>query len=99
MLIFAISIMPKSYFHNWIAKHKDGSDCIQVHKTPALHHQSFNCHFEDLVVTTSYVMGSEQQFPLAHYFFPIHQAVFRTTSRQMVLLQIDSRGPPTYGLI
>jgi hypothetical protein len=94
MLVFTISILPKTYFHNWIANHKDGSDCIQVHKTPVIHHQSINCHFDDLVVTASYVLQSEQYIPLPHIHISTHKVAFYVANSQVAFLHKESRGPP-----
>lgn len=53
--IFAISITPKSSFHDLMASHND--ECFDNHqfKGDQITRQSFNCHFENLVVESPYL--------------------------------------------
>jgi hypothetical protein len=94
LLLFAISIVPKAYFHDLIADHKDVSFCSEAHKTPCAHKQGYNCHFDDLVVHQPFLFPEKQSpLPLTVYFKP-DLTQFYQSSQQAFFFHIESRGPP-----
>jgi hypothetical protein len=95
LLVFAISAAPRAYFHDLLAGHKDFSTCRQVHKTPVLHTEGYNCHFDDVVVTAPFVLQPVQAIAPASLVFETFAIPF-TCSWHPVFLQIrESRGPPS----
>jgi hypothetical protein len=57
LIVFTISMAPKTYFHGLLAGHKDISYCSEVHKASScLHQQGIQCHFDDLVVSSAYTL-------------------------------------------
>lgn len=94
MLVLAISIAPKTFFHDLVAHHKDLPVCNQLHKTAVFHHQGFNCHFDDLVVTTPFIFVNEQPVVFAHFYFEKKQASFCSFHLSSFLQQKENRGPP-----
>ena len=96
LLVFSISAMPQSFFHDLLAGHKDSPACHEPTSTEThLHQRTFECHFDNLVVNVPY-FGTEPQLTEAvTNFFTAHlaglvqdQLVHRATS-------FDSRGPPS----
>ena len=55
LVVFCISILPKAYFHEVLADHKDIPTCTLPHKSSAIHAKGFACHFDDLVVNAPFV--------------------------------------------
>lgn len=95
LVVFAISVAPKSYFHELLANHKDIIGCTHAPgSAPCAHQQPFNCHFDDLVVTAPFLfatMGFYATKPIEqisdHVFYSSHLTSF-------VLLHKAGRGPP-----
>lgn len=91
LLVFAISVMPKTYFHELLAGHKDGGCVHPPTKAPCAHQQAFNCHFDDLVVTAPFLKETpvitsftktETSLPDAHYpSWFAEGGIFHTTGR------------------
>jgi hypothetical protein len=95
LLLFTISIVPKIYFHNLIADHKDFSTCDEVHKTPVLHVQGYNCHFDDLVVSASYLFQKEEPGLLINIVFEQKQPAFSSACLPSFSQHKENRGPPS----
>jgi hypothetical protein len=95
LIVFAVSITPKTYFHDAIAHHKDVVSCH--HPEPGsscVHNQPFNCHFDDLVVRAPFVIESDQ-FAI---IFPIEyvnkQDAYLSSCSQSSASEKANRGPP-----
>jgi hypothetical protein len=95
LVVFAISAAPKAYFHDLFADHKDGSTCQLRHNTAVLHHQGFNCHFDDLVVSSFFLSNSDQIIPAANDFFAKKFNCFYSPVFQSFIQHKENRGPPS----
>ena len=95
LLLFAVSIAPKAYFHDLVADHKDFSACNQFHKSTVLHTQGYNCHFDDLVATGPFVLLTDPIAVLAKYYFFDKQESFYISHLESFFQQKESRGPPS----
>lgn len=95
MLVLAVSIAPKTFFHDLVAHHKDLPVCNQAHKTAVFHHQGFNCHFDDLVVTTPFIFENEQPVVFVHFYFEREQASLNSFRLTSFSQHKENRGPPT----
>lgn len=94
LLIFSISVAPKAYFHDLIAHHKDYSNCNDFHKNSVLHKEGYNCHFDDLVVSTPFTVPAERNLPPVTVYFDQPPVRFCFRSLPAFIKQIDNRGPP-----
>jgi hypothetical protein len=95
LVVFAISVTPKAYFHEVIARHKDVSVCTHPPQAAhCIHKQGFNCHFDDLVVTAPFLLEKN------NYSFDIiarysnTSAVYKASFLACSLLQKKGRAPP-----
>jgi hypothetical protein len=95
LLVFFISSAPKAYFHDLVADHKDFSDCQQPHHSTVLHQQGLNCHFDDLVVTSAFVLLVEQQVSLLDLCFEKKQRAYHSLLLSSALQHKENRGPPS----
>ena len=93
-LVFLISIVPKTYFHDLIAHHKDISNCKQVHHKPILHQQGFNCHFDDLVVTLPFVLSAPFSYHQIEIFPEKQKQYFTIHFYSQHHFFSELRGPP-----
>lgn len=94
VLLFTVSMSPKSYFHDLIAHHTDVKGCNEDHRTSVLHKQEIDCDFDNLVVTTPFadynlvvsIPASPKYFEegTSFYSYYIHEFFFNE----------DGRGPP-----
>ncbi|HEX8314205.1 MAG TPA: hypothetical protein VF609_04400 [Flavisolibacter sp.] len=97
LLVFlTISFIPRNYFHDVIADHRDTVTCDHpVQEGPCVHQKGFNCSFTDLVVTTPYVSN----ITVFHCVQPVHHATGTCGYLPLVLPQLhlhtESRGPPS----
>ena len=95
LVIFTISFIPKSIFHDLIASHTDTISCDHpVKKAVCVHQQGFKCSFNDLVVTVPYVSFSNAfNFgePVTYSSFT---SVFNAPVLQRYFFGTESRGPP-----
>jgi len=96
LLIFSISIAPKAYFHDLIADHKDYSNCNDFHKNSVLHKEGYNCHFDDLVVSSPFILQAEKITVPTITYFNSHSVSLYSLSLQAFLQTIDNRGPPAF---
>ncbi|HWJ25628.1 MAG TPA: hypothetical protein VNS32_03740 [Flavisolibacter sp.] len=94
LMLFAISAVPKAYFHDLIADHKDVSFCSEVHKTPCAHKQGYNCHFDDLVVHQPFLLPDDQPVARLRVFSSLDLPQLYTSSTQAFFFHTESRGPP-----
>jgi hypothetical protein len=95
VVIFAISVTPKLYFHDAVAHHKDAISCDQFEPGfDCVHTQPFHCHFDDLVVTAPFVIENDPFFFLSFIDYADKQNAYRTSYSQPPFSHKTSRGPP-----
>ena len=94
-MVFALSITPKSVFHEALAHHKDGLVCQHPDKKlPCIHRQAYHCSFDDLVVSAPFLTtqkGCEVGF--IRLFAP-YEFFYQPALLPEALVQTESRGPP-----
>jgi hypothetical protein len=94
LLVFSISFIPKSFFHDAIANHTDEATCSYSADKLCIHQKGFSCSFNDLVVAGPYV-PINNTFSLIQPF--IH-FTFKDWHNPLLLQQqffgTESRGPP-----
>jgi hypothetical protein len=95
LLLLAVGIAPKAFFHDLIANHKDLPSCNQHHKTAVFHYQEYNCHFDDLVVTTPYLFENEQPVAFIQFYFEGKQSSSYSFHLPHFSQHKENRGPPT----
>ena len=95
LFVLAVSVVPKTYFHDLIADHKDVLACDHSCRTSShLHHQGFNCHFDDLVVTAPYVFQPfEILFSIDNLYQELNSAYTSSLLHYGVFYK-ETRGPP-----
>jgi hypothetical protein len=94
--VFTISFVPKSFFHDLLANHQDVISCEHPGKeATCVHPKGFNCSFDDLVVSTPYVVDTTG-FSIGK---PDYYISYTSLERKLVLQQYflgtESRGPPS----
>ena len=94
LLLFIISVAPKSYFHDLVAHHKDVSSCNLNHQTTVLHKQEFNCQFVELVVSAPFVLNVEPGKVFRNLYFENILSSFTVTYFEPFLQHKENRGPP-----
>jgi hypothetical protein len=95
LLLFVISITPKNYLHDLIARHSDDVVCKNtVGRTTCLHQQGYNCNFNNLVVAAPYLFQLDESPAAASVPFAVFRATKYTSHLQHFLLHKESRGPP-----
>jgi hypothetical protein len=100
LIVFSISAAPKAYFHDLIADHKDGIACCHSQTTSTcVHSQPFNCHFDELVVTASFLMEAVQFSFLSPIEFSAENDHYKSFYTFSSLFQKTGRGPPMAQLI
>jgi hypothetical protein len=96
LVVFTISFIPKAYFHEVLADHKDFVSCEHPGaKAACIHQQGFRCDVNDLVVTTPYVLSANG----INFVHPPFGVILVTPLFSFVaqhhFLGTDSRGPPS----
>jgi hypothetical protein len=96
LLLFAISITPKIYFHDAVADHKDATTtCAHPEKPKAcLHQQGYNCELNDPVISSPYLSVTIATWSLPEIYFTISPAPSVVSIKQECLIHKESRGPP-----
>jgi hypothetical protein len=95
LVVFALSITPKTFFHEALAHHKDGAVCQHAgEKLPCFHRQAYHCAFDDLVVTAPYLATRAEAVVVCPVYFiplvPLQQPDILAAYR----LHTEGRGPP-----
>lgn len=96
LLIFSISAAPKAYFHDLIADHKDYSNCNDFHKNSVLHKEGYNCHFDDLVASSPFIVQAEKTAVPVIVYFNKHSISLYCHTPQAFVSKLDNRGPPAF---
>ena len=96
LVVFAFSITPKIYFHDVIANHKDAApSCDHPQKVKAcLHQTGYNCHVDELVVRTPYLILENFNSLSITSHFPEFNSAYQYSLSWNCLLHKESRGPP-----
>lgn len=95
LVVFAVSITPKAYFHDAIAHHKDVVSCH--HPEPGsscVHSQPFNCHFDDLVVRAPFFIENDEFTIILLTRYVDKQDAYQLSWSQSSASQKANRGPP-----
>jgi hypothetical protein len=96
LFVLAVSVAPKTYFHDLIADHKDVLICDHSCRTSShLHQQGFNCHFDDFVVTAPYVFQSCEILFSADNLYQDLNSGYTSSLLQYGIFYKDTRGPPS----
>lgn len=97
LLVFlTVSFIPKTYFHDVIADHRDTVACDHpVQQGPCVHQKGFNCSFTDLVVTAPYVSSLAGFACLQLIHHPNYTSSDLPLVVQHFYLHTESRGPPS----
>jgi hypothetical protein len=94
LLVFTVSIAPRSFFHDLVANHTDTPGCSIDHKVSAVHKQGIHCHFDDLVVSVPFVLQSESaSAPFVLHFVQTNDS-YSDSYLSYFLLHKENRGPP-----
>ncbi|MGZ8538336.1 MAG: hypothetical protein ACXWV9_08755 [Flavisolibacter sp.] len=94
LLVFTLSATPKVFFHDMVADHSDGPECILDHNTTVVHTRTFDCEFDDLVVSVPFVMNAEPSEEILHDYAEIEQFSFYNSRPVQSFLHKENRGPP-----
>ncbi|HZH66278.1 MAG TPA: hypothetical protein VEY10_15400 [Flavisolibacter sp.] len=94
LVLFTISFIPKSFFHDAIANHTDEGTCNFSAEKLCIHQKGFSCSFNDLVVSSPYVAFSSV-FNLVEQLIPApHASRHKNFALELRFLGTESRGPP-----
>ncbi|RYY00083.1 MAG: hypothetical protein EOO53_22550 [Gammaproteobacteria bacterium] len=96
LVVFTISAIPQSFFHDLIARHKDVVGCEHPgEKAACVHPQSFHCGFSDLVVSAPY-LSCESTSELARLVYPApEKSDPHRVSLSLYSSYTEGRGPPS----
>ncbi|WP_121352326.1 hypothetical protein [Flavisolibacter nicotianae] len=95
LLVFALSITPRTFLHEAFAGHRDGIVCQHPGKNlPCFHRQAFHCSFNDLVVTAPYLAPLPLAVAAPPCFDNRPVSFFLPALLPAVLLRAENRGPP-----
>jgi len=96
LVVFTISAIPQSFFHDLFAQHKDVVSCEHPGERAAcVHQQGFQCGFSDLVVSAPY-LSYESATDLAKpvYFAPKKSEPYHV-ALPVYSSYTEGRGPPS----
>ena len=94
LLVFTLSATPKVFFHEMVADHHDGPECILDHNTTVVHTQTFDCDFDDLVVSVPFILQPEPSEDVLHDYAGIKQFGLYNSHPPQSFHHQESRGPP-----
>lgn len=95
LVVFSISIAPKSYFHDVLANHKDEVHC--PHPEPVsncIHPKAYHCHFTDLVVTVPFVLERINIDFDVPYSLSQEISIYNSFFKPLRFFEKIGRGPP-----
>lgn len=95
LLVFTLSATPKVFFHDMVADHHDGPECILDHNTTTVHSQTFECEFDDLVVSAPFVLTVESSGEFLDEYAEIKKFSFTISQPVYYLQNKENRGPPS----
>ena len=94
LLVFTLSATPKVFFHDMVADHRDGPECILDHNTTVVHTQTFDCDFDDLVVSVPFVLEGESSEEIFRVYPETEQYSFYNSHPVQSFGHKENRGPP-----
>ena len=77
-----------------VADHQDGPECILDHNTTVIHAQTFDCDFDDLVVSVPFVLDKEPSEEILRDYAETEQCSFSNSCPVQILRHKENRGPP-----
>jgi hypothetical protein len=93
--VFALSATPKVVFHEILAEHTDGPVCHDRNPAETHFHQpAFHCAFDDLVVSSPFLLFTLNEAPEPTVLFPPFAISFIAPDVLRAFLHSESRGPP-----
>jgi hypothetical protein len=96
LIVLAISVVPKAYFHDVIANHTDTVQvCTDNTRSVHLHQNGMNCHFDQLVVTSLYHFSPDPINEASALPFNSYHSNPGPVFFFQPLTTRDSRGPPS----
>lgn len=97
LFLSLVSFLPKAYFHEALANHKDGVNCPHNgEQTPCVHTQGYNCSFTDLVVTSPYEPAAINVCLVKPLLYSSFNNCFYTPLLSQTFFSAESRGPPAF---
>lgn len=78
-----------------VADHHDGPECILDHNTTVIHTETFDCDFDDLVVSALFVLHVEPSDEALHEYAETEQPDFHDSQPVQSFLYKENRGPPS----
>jgi hypothetical protein len=95
LVLFTISFLPKSYFHDVIANHTDAASCGRSsEKLSCIHEKGFHCSFNDLVAAAPYVPFNAAFNLVQPFIHAAYTGCHCTIILQQQFFGTESRGPP-----
>lgn len=95
LVVFAVSITPKVFFHEALAHHKDGVACQHPdEKLPCIHRPAYHCAFDDLVVTAPYLATRAEAVVVCPVYFIPYVSLKQPNILTTHCLHTEGRGPP-----
>ncbi|MBS1918902.1 MAG: hypothetical protein JST17_01485 [Bacteroidetes bacterium] len=98
LLIFAFSITPKQWIHEWVFQHKDVyTRCTDGSFKTHLHQSGFHCELDNIVVLSPFISeiaSIESNAPLVHSVYYSRNIITLNSNNYFFF---DLRGPPAMG--
>jgi len=95
LFIFAFSNTPKSFLHEAFATHKDSVSSCTSKTGYCIHQESYNCHFDNLVVTTAYVIAVSQPAIDIVVSLKAHYCSLSPSPYTVPVCGRENKGPPS----
>lgn len=95
LVLFALSVTPKRFVHDVVAKHKDVAGRFANETHTHVQKAFYSCHVDDLVVESPFLPGIAPIAPV-----PVQSTVNRYAEREIRIVTLfpvflSLRGPPT----
>jgi hypothetical protein len=96
LLVFLVTAVPKAYFHDLVADHKDTiTTCNHGnHSSACIHESAINCHFDQLVVSSFFFFAHKPFIATPPAIQDCPFAGIPTVHLVSVFYITESRGPP-----
>jgi len=95
LVLFAISITPRQFLHQWFATHKDSAGVIPANGQEQLSHVLTNCHCDNMVAESPFTILEEPGSPIKELPFPVYLESLQAGPVKTTLLFTSLRGPPS----
>lgn len=95
VLLLLLSITPKSFLHEMLARHQDTPSCSDTMlEGPCIHKQGYSCQQSDLVVPSVYLMSESNEL-IHHRDYCIVDKIFSGSSLIKTFpIRLHDRAPP-----